>query len=41
MTEQHVSRYTGRPMSEWLKVVGWPMGVEPITFGSTIRCSAG
>jgi hypothetical protein len=21
--------------------VGWPMGVEPITFGSTIRCSAG
>jgi hypothetical protein len=22
-------------------VVGWPMGVEPITFGTTIRCSAG
>ncbi len=21
--------------------VGWPMGVEPITFGSTVRCSAG
>ena len=21
--------------------VGWPMGVEPITFGSTFRCSAG
>ena len=22
-------------------VLGWPTGVEPVTFGSTIRCSAG
>jgi hypothetical protein len=21
--------------------LGWPMGVEPITCGTTIRCSAG
>jgi hypothetical protein len=22
------------------KMVGWPMGLEPITFGATIRCSS-
>ena len=23
------------------QVVGWPTGVEPVTFGATVRCSAG
>ncbi len=30
----------GRSVSDLVEM-GWPMGVEPITFGTTIRCSAG
>ncbi len=31
--------YLGLPTAS-IVVLGWPMGLEPITFGATIRCSA-
>src|SRR6185503_2734280 len=30
----------GRPYHRRSMELGWPMGLEPITFGATIRCSA-